>query len=130
MFVRLNLLDVLGRLLAGSLFLGSGYDHITNWARSVALIAGRGLPAPGLCLGMAVMVESVGAIGLMLGWHTRVAACALAAFSIVASSLFHANFAVEAEAHMFAKDLALAGALLCLASRPPGAYSLDVRRSC
>jgi putative oxidoreductase len=83
------------------------------------------VPLPPLSLGLAVVVELAGAICLIAGWHTRIAAFALAAFSIVATSLFHANFGVEAEAHMFAKDMALAGALLCLATRPPGAFSLD-----
>jgi putative oxidoreductase len=124
-----DLLDPLGRLLAASLFLGSGYDHVANWTKSLDLVAARGLPLPALCLGIAVVVEATGAIALILGWRTRIAAFALAGFALVATSLFHADFNTESEAHLFAKDLALAGALLCLAARPPGRFSLDLKRS-
>ena len=126
---RFDLLDPIGRLLAATLFLGSSYDHVTNWSKSLDLVAARGLPFPALCLAVAVVVEVAGAVSLILGWRTHIAAFALSGFSVLATSLFHANFAVEAEAHMFAKDLALAGTLLCLAMRPPGPFSLDLRRS-
>ena len=126
---RLELLDPVGRFLAASLFLGSGCDHIANWAKSLDVIAARGLPVPVACLGIAVVVELAGAICLVLGWRTRVAAFALAAFSVIATSLFHAHFGIESEAHLLAKDIALAGALLCLAARPPGPFSLDHRRT-
>jgi putative oxidoreductase len=120
-----ELFNPLGRLLAASLFLGSAYGHMTHWPKSLDLLTARGLPFPAFCLALAVVVELAGAIGLILGWHIRIAAFALAAFSVVATSLFHANFGVEAEAHMFAKDIALAGALLCLATQPPRPFDLD-----
>lgn len=123
----LNFLDPIGRFLAASLFLGSSFNHVTNWSPSLDLVTSRGLPAPSLALGAAVIVELVSACCLILGWNTRIAALALAGFSILATSLFHANFAVETEFHMFAKDIALAGALICLAVRTPGPFSLDGR---
>lgn len=124
-----NLIDPIGRLLASSLFLGSSANHITKWSESLDIVAARGLPVPSLMLGAAVATELAGAFCLILGWNTRLAALALAGFSIVATSLFHANFAVETEFHMFAKDLALGGALLCLAMREPGPFSLDGRKA-
>jgi putative oxidoreductase len=93
------------------------------------VVSDRGLPFPGLCLAIAIAVQFSGAVSFVLGWHTRFAAVVLAGFAIFATSLFHTNFAVESEAHMFAKDIALGGALLCLALRSPGPLSLDHRRS-
>ena len=59
---------------------------------------------------------------------TRIAALALAAFTVLAALLFHANFADPMQQIMFLKNLSIAGGFLLLASNGAGVWSVDVRR--
>jgi len=59
---------------------------------------------------------------------TRVAVLALAAFTVLAALLFHANFADTMQQIMFLKNLSIAGGFLLLAANGAGAWSVDVRR--
>jgi putative oxidoreductase len=70
----------------------------------------------------------------LLGFGTRVAALALAFFTLVASLFFHAYWSVPADQQMiqsllFDKNVAVVGGLLTLAAWGAGAWSLDARRS-
>ena len=69
---------------------------------------------------------------LILGLKTRWAAIALAAFTLAATYLFHAFWAMpEAQkamqSLMFQKNLAIVGGLLALAVAGAGAFSIDRR---
>ena len=66
---------------------------------------------------------------LVAGLWTRAAALALAAFTLLAAAIFHANFADQIQQIMFLKNLAIAGGFLLLAARGAGAWSLDARRT-
>ena len=66
---------------------------------------------------------------LVAGLWTRAAALALAAFTLLAAAIFHANFADQIQQIMFLKNLAIAGGFLLLAARGAGEWSLDARRS-
>ena len=62
---------------------------------------------------------------LITGLGAKVAAVALAAFTIAAGVIFHDFWAVDAAQYMnqfnhFMKNLAVAGGLLVLASQPSG----------
>jgi putative oxidoreductase len=58
---------------------------------------------------------------------TRVAALALAAFTVLAALLFHANFADTMQQIMFLKNLSIAGGFLLLAANGAGAWRADAR---
>ena len=71
--------------------------------------------------------------GLLAGFGTRVAALVLAVFTVAASVIFHAYWAVPAEAQMvqqlmFFKNIAVVGGLLVLAAHGAGGWSLDAKR--
>ena len=64
-----------------------------------------------------------------VGWQTRLAALALAAFCILAALLFHTNFADRNQLLHFQKDLAIAGGLLALFALGAGRLSVEgIRR--
>ena len=58
-------------------------------------------------------------LALLFGIRSRGAALGLAAFIIVATTLFHLQPDSETEMHMFYKDIAIFGALLVIAVRQP-----------
>ena len=71
---------------------------------------------------------------LLAGYGTRIAALALALFTLVASFFFHAFWAVPAEQAfvvqlLFFKNIAVVGGLLALAASGAGEWSLDARRN-
>lgn len=128
-----NPLSFAGRLLFALLFLPAGISKLTGFAGTVGYISSVGLPAPTLAAAFALSLEIIGGLALMLGAGTRVAALALALFTLVASFFFH-NFWAVPEAQqfvqqlMFFKNIAVVGGLLSVAAWGAGAWSVDARR--
>jgi uncharacterized membrane protein YphA (DoxX/SURF4 family) len=67
------------------------------------------------------------ALGIILGWKTRVVAFLLAGFSLLTAVTFHNNFADQTQLIMFFKNLSIAGGLLLLVVNGAGRFSLDAR---
>jgi putative oxidoreductase len=127
-------LSLAGRLLLAALFLPAGLAKIGGFAGTVGYIASAGLPLPTLGAILAIVVEVGGGLALLVGFQARLAALALAVFTLVASVFFHAFWSVPTDQVMvqqlmFFKNLAVAGGLLLLAAAGAGAWSLDARRS-
>jgi putative oxidoreductase len=76
------------------------------------------MPIPAVFLSVAICIEVLGSLSYLANWHPRLAALALAGFTLLATSLFHTDFSAQSELHLFAKDIALAGTLICLAIQP------------
>ena len=126
-------LSLTGRLLLALLFLPAGFGKLTGFAGAAGYIASAGLPLPEVGAGIAIVVEIVGSIALILGYQTRAAALVLAAFTLVATFIFHNYWGVPADKAyvqqlMFFKNIAVVGGLLTLAAWGAGAWSLDARR--
>ena len=126
-------LSLAGRLLFALLFLPAGISKLTGFAGTVGYITSVGLPAPTLAAAFALSLEIIGGLALVLGAGTRVAALALALFTLVASFFFHNYWAVpEAQAFvqqlMFYKNIAVVGGLLSVAAWGAGAWSVDAMR--
>ncbi|MCZ2099596.1 MAG: DoxX family protein [Burkholderiaceae bacterium] len=134
MFAKLqDPLALAGRLLMALLFLPAGIGKLTGFAGTVGYISSVGLPMPQLGAVVALVVEIVGGLALIAGFGTRLAAIVLAAFTLVASFLFHAYWAVPADQQMipyllFYKNMAVIGGLLAIAAWGAGAWSVDARR--
>jgi len=128
-----NLLTLIGRLLLAALFLPAGLSKITGFEGTVGYIGSVGLPVPALAAVVAIVVEVLGGAALIVGYQTRLAAAALALFTLVASVFFHAFWAVAPEQAfvqqlMFFKNIAVVGGLLVLAAAGAGALSLDAKQ--
>lgn len=128
-----NPLTLTGRLLLALLFLPAGLMKIGGFAGTVGYIASKGLPMPALGAVIAIVVEVLGGLALLAGFGTRVAALVLAVFTVAATVIFHAYWAVPAEAQMvqqlmFFKNIAVVGGLLVLAAHGAGGWSLDAKR--
>ena len=77
---------------------------------------------------LAILIEVGGGLLLILGYQTRSASFALAAFTLVTALVFHSDFADQNQMIHFLKNVAITGGFLVLASSGPGAYSIDARR--
>jgi putative oxidoreductase len=80
---------------------------------------------PGELIWLAIVVQMLGGLCVLLGYKARLAALTLAGFCIVATLLFHTNFADLREVSDFTKDLATAGGFVFVFVFGPGAFSLD-----
>lgn len=130
----LNALDLASRLLLVALFLPAGIGKLTGFAGTVGYISSVGLPLPSVAAALAAVVEIGGALALLLGFGTRIAALALAGFTLVASFFFHAYWAVPADQAfmqqlLFFKNIAVTGGLLAFAAHGAGAWSVDARKA-
>ena len=125
-----NPLALAGRLLMAALFLPAGIHKVTGFAGTVGHISSAGLPMPEVAAALAVAVEIGAAVALILGYRTRLAAIALAVFTLVASYFFHNYWALPADKAfvnqlMFWKNIAIAGGLLGFAAFGAGRLSID-----
>ena len=125
-----NPLSLVGRLLMAALFLPAGFSKVAGFAGTVGYIASKGAPVPEVAAIIAIIVEVGGGLALILGFKARWAALALAAFTLVATVMFHNYWTFPAEQQMmqqlmFMKNVAVIGGLLTLAAWGAGAWSVD-----
>ncbi len=125
-------LALLGRILLAWLFVPAGFSKIAGFSGTVGYATSVGLPMPTLGVAAALVIELVGGLMLLVGLGTRIAAIALAVFSVVAAVFFHAYWAMPAEQAMmqqimFGKNIAIAGGLLAFAAFGAGGFSVDAR---
>lgn len=128
-----NILSLIGRVLIAVLFVPAGFGKIAGFAGTAGYIASKGLPLPEVGVVIAIVVELGGGLLILAGFGTRIAALALAAFTLVASVIFHNYWGVPADQQMmqqlmFFKNIAIVGGLLTLAAWGAGAFSVDAKR--
>lgn len=118
--------QLVARLMIGQIFLIAGLQKISGYEGTQGYMESVGLP--GMLLPLVILVEAGGALAIMIGWQTKLAAIALAIFSLSSAALFHNNFSDQIQVIMFMKNIAMAGGLLLLAVYGAGGYSVDNRR--
>ncbi|HJV27158.1 MAG TPA: DoxX family protein [Aromatoleum sp.] len=112
------------RLMIALIFLVAGWGKLgPGYAGAQQYMASAGLP--GMLLPLVIMTELGGGLAVLIGLFTRLAALALAGFTVLAALFFHTNFADQMQAIMFMKNIAMAGGMLLLAVHGPGSYSVD-----
>ena len=93
-----------GRVLMSFIFIMAGVSKIGSYAATQGYMESVGIP--GVLLPAVILLEVVGGMAVLLGWHTRIAALLLAGFSIVSAVIFHANFADQVQMILFMKKSA------------------------
>lgn len=125
---------LVGRVLLALMFVLSGFGKLTNIEGTAGFIASGGLP---LATALAVIVgllELLGGLAILVGFHARWAALALGLFTLAASLLFHNFWAMPADKAfmqqlMFMKNLSVAGGMFIVAALGAGPMSFDARRA-
>ncbi|MBS0512810.1 MAG: DoxX family protein [Proteobacteria bacterium] len=122
-------LTVVGRILLALMFVLAGIGKLTNSGGTAAYMGSAGLPAlPALAV-LVGLIELLGGLAIATGFMARWAALALAAFTLVASFIFHRYWSLPADQQMmqqllFLKNMAVAGGMLVVAALGPGRGSL------
>jgi putative oxidoreductase len=122
--------DLIARITLALLFVFSGADKLFfHSAGAVEYMRAVGLPLAGALVYPVGLLEFIGGLLLAFGYRTRIAAGVLAAFTVVATLLFHAFWAAPADQAvlqtiMFWKNLAIFGGLLLVVVHGSGRLSL------
>lgn len=129
-----NVLNLIGRLLIVALFLPAGLGKISGFEGTLGYFASLGIPAPVFALVVTIVIEVIGSIALLVGFHTRLVAIVMAIFTLLAAVTGHAYWAAPADAAfiaqlLFFKNIAVMGGLLVLASAGAGSFSIDGRKA-
>ena len=117
--------DVFARLLLVAIFFLAGTDKLSNYENTAGWMEAMGVPGP--MLPLVIFAEIAGALAIIIGFQTRLAALGLAVFSIASALIFHNNIAEQAEFLNFFKNIAIAGGFLMLVTNGAKAFSLDAR---
>lgn len=121
-------LIAVGRVLLSLIFILAGYGKLTGIAGTAGWFGSIGLPFPTVVAVLVGLLELFGGLAILVGFQTRIAAIALALFTIGATLIAHLDFADQVQLLFFQKNLAITGGLLVLAAFGAGALSIDGRR--
>ena len=121
---------LVGRVLLALMFVWAGYGKITAYDGTAGFMASMGIPMVGVLLPLTILVELGGGLALIVGWQARWAALLLAAFTVIASVVFHNFWTMTGDAAMtnllfFYKNVAVIGGLLMVFAFGPGRLSVD-----
>jgi putative oxidoreductase len=117
---------LLGRIMLAYIFVMSGIEKISGPSGTMQYMAGAGLPhslVPGLFV-LSVIVELLGGLMLVFGWHADLAALIMFLWMIPVTLVFHVATGQTME---WEKNLGIIGGLLMVAVYGPGGFSLDGR---
>jgi len=119
-----NVIELLGRLFLGHIFLLAGLNKLGDgYAGTAGYMDSMGIP--GGLLPLVIALEIVGGLMIIAGFKVKWAAYALAVFSVSAAIIFHSNLAEQMQMILFMKNFSIAGGLLLVAVHGAGALSVD-----
>ena len=116
---------LVARVLLALMFLISGVPMLLAPGGFAGFMGSIGMPAPLLVTWVVIALKVLGGIALVIGFQTRWAAYAFAAFCVATAFIGH--FSAE-EMTVFWKNIAIAGGFLALSVSGPGGLSVDARR--
>jgi putative oxidoreductase len=119
---------LVGRVLLSSLFILAGYAKLTGLAGTAGWFGSIGLPMPMVTAVVVGLLELFGGLAILVGFQTRLAAVALAIFTLAATAIAHMDFGDQMQVLLFQKNVSIVGGLLILAAFGAGALSIDNRR--
>ncbi len=119
-----DVLALVGRLFVAIIFLAAAFGKITDFDRTLQYMDSHGMPFPNVLCAAAILIETLGAVALILGYKTRWGAAGLAVFIVAATWVFHTDAAPGQRIHLL-KNLAILGGLLNLVAQGPGGISLE-----
>jgi len=123
-----NLFLLVARVFLATLFIVSGLGILADPSGFAGYMGFIGLPFPTLVAWLVIALKVLGGLAILVGFQTRYAAYAIAAFTVGSAFLGHMDFSDQMEMTAFMKNFAIAGGFLALSVAGPGALSLDARR--
>jgi putative oxidoreductase len=116
---------LIARIFLGALFIVAGLGKLGDVSGFAGYMASGGVP--GLLAWPVIGLEILGGAAIIVGFQTRIAALALAAFSLASGLLYHFVPADAMQMTQFYKNLGLTGGFLLLAIQGAGTLALDAR---
>ena len=122
---------LVGRLILAWFFLSQAIFYAGQWDATMQLMALKGVPVPQVLFTLALIIIWLGSLSLILGFQTRHGAVLLFGFTMIVSVamhnfwLIHDSLARAADYEIFARNMAIAGALLLLVGMGPGPVAID-----
>ncbi len=121
---------LVGRLLLASLFLVAGWRMIGETSMFRSYMANYGVPAPGVLLPIAMVIQIGAGLMLACGIWTRWAALVLLCYTLLLMLIFHAFWTVDAkqfqsQLNLFLFHLVTIGGLLYVFVFGPGGLSVE-----
>ncbi len=125
-----NLLILASRICISALFLWAGMSKLIHWKGTIDYMKTKNMPQIALFLPAAILMQLLGGVSLLLGYHTRIGALLLIVFLIPSSIKMHDFWNCSGpertiEKTMFMKDVAIFGALLLLFATGAGSFAFD-----
>jgi putative oxidoreductase len=117
--------NLIGRICLALIFIMAAFGKLHDMAGTMGYMQSAGVP--GILIWPTIALELLGGIAIIIGFRTRIAAYALALFTVVAAAIFHHNFSDQMQMLMFMKDIAITGGLLILATSGTTGFSVDKR---
>lgn len=117
--------NLVSRILLAYIFIVAGYGKIGAEAYAGTQNYMSAMGVPNILLPLVIITELGGGVLLLMGFQARLAAFALAVFSLASAVLFHGQPSDSMQMVMFMKNLAIAGGLLLIVQYGAGAFSLD-----
>jgi putative oxidoreductase len=131
---RADALILVGRILLAWVFVGSAYGAMTNFSGSVGYSRSLNLPSPELFTATNIAVETLIAVGLILGVGTRYCAVLTFVFVLVATAIAHRYWEYPAGAQQigqynhFLKNISIMGGAMLIFVTGAGRFSFDRNR--
>jgi putative oxidoreductase len=116
-------LMLVARVMMATIFLVEGWAKVGSYDETLAYMQANGVP--GRLLPLVMATELCGGALVLVGLGTRVAALALAGFSLLAALVFHRELGSPEQAIDFYKNVAMTGGFLALVACGAGSWSLD-----
>ncbi len=121
---------LVSRILLAGVFLVFGIRKLMAVAGTAGYLTKLGLPMGDILVWAVILIEVGGALLLIVGWQTRLAAWILAGFVVLATLAVHRYWEFEGPQYVaqltnFMKNLAIVGGLLLVAASGPGRMSVD-----
>lgn len=119
-----NISMLTGRIMLAGVFIMAGFSKLgAGYAGTQAYMESAGLP--GLLLPAVIALEILGGIAILAGFQTRAVALMLAAFTLLASLLFHSDFSQQMQMILFMKNIGLIGGFMILVAQGPGDWAFN-----
>jgi putative oxidoreductase len=116
---------LVARIFLAVIFIVAGLGKLGDVQGFTGYMVSGGVPA--FMAWPVILLEILAGFALLVGFQTRLAALALAGFSLASGVLYHFVPADQMQMTMFFKNLGLAGGYIALALLGAGSYSVDAR---
>lgn len=113
----------IGRVLIALMFLISGTHKIETYEATQQFMISMGVP--GFLLVPVILLETIGALMIMLGFQVRLVAALFCLFCLSTAGIFHANFDDTIQFILFLKNVSITGGFILLIAYGSGSYSID-----